>query len=88
MSCEECQAGIQTGLTQILDPAIIAFLIEVLQGEAFCATYEDERCAEGVAYLLTNGLPLLAAAVDPADLPAVCNQAIEGTCPARRMRLI
>ena len=83
MTCEDCLGGIGDTLTQIQDPAIIAFLTEFLQGEAFCATQEDI-----VAYVLLNGIPLLVGAADPADLPALCNQAVEGTCPARRIRTL
>merc|ERR1719412_292730 len=43
-----------------------------------------EDCAEGVDFIIRNGLPLLATVSDGSQFPMVCNAAVEGTCAARR----
>ena len=88
MTCEDCKSGIQEAVDQILSPEFMDGIVEYMQGDDFCGTIEDPECPSAVDAVIRSGLPLLAASDDPETYgPLLCNMAVEGTCPTRRIRL-
>ena len=87
MTCEDCTAGVQAGIDQLLAAETIETIAGIFsdpEGE-FCSGAEDvDQCVSAADFVIRNGLPLLASAADGSQFPAVCNAAMEGTCAARR----
>merc|ERR1712226_90924 len=81
MDCEACTTGIQGAMDQLLAAETIEAIIAAIT-PPLCADSAD--CAAAADFVIRNGLPLLASAADASEFPAVCNAAVEGTCPARR----
>ena len=89
MTCDDCTSGIAASADQLVLPETIDQIVADFTAEdGFCASSEIEGCAEKIDYVLRNGLPMLVLGFNPADGPTICNTAVEGTCPARRARLI
>merc|ERR1719225_707456 len=79
----DCTAGVQAGIDQLISAEVLDFIIGEMT-DPICSGMDDERCPEGVDYVLRNGLPILAAAADASEFPAICNAAVENTCAAKR----
>ena len=87
MTCDDCQDGIKASADQLVLPKILESIIITLLDSDFCASSEHEGCESDVTYVIMQGLPMLVLGFNPTDGPAICNTAVEGTCPARRARL-
>merc|ERR1719239_208085 len=86
MTCDDCKMGIQAAIDQLLEPDTLDAIVEALAPE-ICKDNPTEECPAAVDAIIRNGLPLLAAAGGDADFAEACNAAVEGTCPARKLRL-
>ena len=87
MTCEECTAGIQGAIDQLLATETIDAIVAAMadpDGPICGENPNKEDCTEGVDFIIRNGLPLLASVSDGSQFPTVCNAAVEGTCAARR----
>ena len=83
ITCDECFAGLQAGVDQLLGEEALAAIIENLSGDALCGVSEDpERCVSVIEALIPLALPALAANPDPEAGAMICNNAIPDTCPA------
>jgi len=80
MSCPACVGGIQASIVQLLQPATLEAIVAAYEESGFCEASPEPRCAEFLAKILREGIPMLEAGSHPEDFPAVCNQAVEGTC--------
>jgi len=86
MTCDDCKMGIQAAIDQLLEPDTLDAIVEALAPE-ICKDNPTEECPVAVDAIIRNGLPLLAAASDAQGFAQACNAAVEGTCPARKLRL-
>jgi hypothetical protein len=86
MTCDDCKMGIQAAIDQLLEPDTIDAAVEFIAPE-ICKDNPTEECPVAVDAIIRNGLPLLAAASDAQGFAQACNAAVEGTCPARKLRL-
>merc|ERR1719433_1621421 len=86
MTCDDCKMGIQAAIDQLLEEETIATIVETLTPE-ICKDNPTEECPAAVDAVITQGLPLLAAASDASGFGQACNAAVAGTCPARKIRL-
>jgi len=83
IDCDECFAGLQAGVDQLLGEAAMTAIIENLSGDAFCGMEEEpEKCANAMPTLIALALPALTANPDPEAGAMICNNAIPDTCPA------
>ena len=89
MTCEHCKSDIQFSVDQLLSDEFMNGIIEYLQSDMFCGTVEDPECPSAVDTVIRSGLPLLAESVSGSEyMYTLCNMAVEGTCPARRTKLV
>jgi len=86
MTCDDCKMGIQAAIDQLVSEEAMDVIVENLAPQ-ICAENPTEECPAAVDAIIRNGLPLLAAAGGDADFAEACNAAVEGTCPARKLRL-
>merc|ERR1712062_875487 len=86
MTCDDCKMGIQAAVDQLLEEGTIATIVDTLTPE-ICKDNPPEECPAAVDAVITQGLPLLAAASDASGFGQACNAAVAGTCPARKIRL-
>jgi hypothetical protein len=83
MTCDDCIEGIKGAIDQLLSAEFVAGIVDALSGDGFCGTEEDaELCASVIAELIPVALPALAAGLDAARMPEICNMAVPDTCPA------
>merc|ERR1712088_459158 len=82
-TCEECCAGLQASLDQLVDPRTIDAIVERFVASDFCSTIPDERCPEFLEAVLREGIPILVAGNDPSGYPGFCDFALPGTCPQK-----
>merc|ERR1719184_492452 len=86
MTCDDCKMGIQAAIDQLLEEGTIATIVDTLTPE-ICKDNPTEECPAAVDAVITQGLPLLAAASDASGFGQACEAAVPGTCPARKHRL-
>merc|ERR1719384_2010844 len=86
MTCDDCKMGIQAAIDQILLPETLDVIVEGISAE-LCKDNPTDECPVAVDGVIRAGLPLLVAADTDADFAQACNAAVEGTCPARKLRL-
>merc|ERR550532_2676528 len=86
MTCDDCKTGIQAAVDQMLATETLDAIVEFLTPE-ICKDNPTEECPAAVDAVITQGLPLLAAASDASGFGQACNAAVAGTCPARKIRL-
>merc|ERR1712183_201683 len=86
MTCDDCKMGIQAAIDQLLEEGTIATIVDTLTPE-ICKDNPTEECPASVDAVITQGLPLLAAASDASGFGQACEAAVPGTCPARKHRL-
>merc|ERR1719184_728098 len=86
MTCDDCKMGIQAAIDQLLEEGTIATIVDTLTPE-ICKDNPTEECPAAVDAVITQGLPLLAAASDASGFGQACEAAVPGTCPARKLRL-
>merc|ERR1712158_355604 len=86
MTCDDCKMGIQAAIDQMLSPEAMDIIVDGISGE-ICKDNPTEECPAAVDFVLRGGLPMLAAAGADGDFSQACNAAVEGTCPARKLRL-
>merc|ERR1719242_1188457 len=86
MTCDDCKMGIQAAIDQMLSPEAMDIIVEGISAE-LCKENPTPECPAAVDGVIRAGLPLLAAAGADADFAQACNAAVEGTCPARKLRL-
>merc|ERR1712110_98149 len=77
MTCDDCKMGIQAAMDVIVEG--IAPII--------CKDNPTEECPAAVDVIIRQGLPALIAAGSDGDFGQFCNYAVEGTCPAKKLRL-
>ena len=87
MTCDDCQGGIKASADQLALPETLEAIVTAMMTADFCATSGHVGCVEDLQYVIMNGLPMLVLDFNPADGPTICNAAVEGTCPARRVKL-
>merc|ERR1712127_706641 len=89
MDCDSCVTGVKISVDQLLTDYFLDTIVTGLGGDWYCASQEDTRCPEFVDTVIRQGLPILLTESDIGSrFPALCNMGVEGTCPARRLRLI
>merc|ERR1712001_738307 len=86
MTCDDCKMGIHAAIDQLLEEGTIATIVDTLSPE-ICKDNPTEECPAAVDAVITQGLPLLAAASDASGFGQACEAAVPGTCPARKLRL-
>merc|ERR1711936_261341 len=86
MTCDNCKMGIQAAIDQLLSEEAMDVIVENIAPQ-ICENNPTETCPVFVDGIIRNGLPLLAGAGADADFAQACNAAVEGTCPARKLRL-
>merc|ERR1711974_200819 len=86
MTCDDCKMGIQAAIDQMLSPEAMDIIVEGISAE-LCKENPTPECPAAVDGVLRAGLPLLAEAGADADFAQACNAAVDGTCPARKLRL-
>merc|ERR1712055_219737 len=86
MTCDDCKMGIQAAIDQMLSPEAMDVIVDGISAE-LCKDNPTEECPAAVDFVLRGGLPMLAAAGADGDFSQACNAAVEGTCPARKLRL-
>merc|ERR1719458_2130575 len=86
MTCDDCKMGIQAAIDQLVSSEFMDGIVEAVSAE-ICKDNPTEECPMFVDGILRQGLPLLAGAGADADFAQACNAAVEGTCPARKLRL-
>merc|ERR1712004_830909 len=84
MTCDYCKFGIQGAIDQLLSDAAMDDLVEFF-APAICQNTPTNECFAAVDWVIRGGLPALAAAVSDGDFEQTCNNAVEGTCPARKL---
>merc|ERR1719220_2533044 len=87
MTCDDCKMGVQAAIDQLLSPESIDAIVDFLANGEFCANNGDERCPAAVDVVIRQGLPMLIAALSESGFDQTCNTAVEGTCPAKKLRL-
>merc|ERR1711963_276757 len=93
MTCDDCKMGIQAAIDQLLSEAAMDAIVEAI-APIICQDNPTEECPAAVHYahsavdvIIRQGLPALVAAGSDGDFGQACNGAVEGTCPARKLRL-
>merc|ERR1711973_747225 len=86
MTCDDCKMGIQAAIDQMLSPEAMDIIVGGISAE-LCKDNPTPECPAAVDGVLRAGLPLLAEAGADADFAQACNAAVDGTCPARKLRL-
>merc|ERR1712200_14194 len=86
MTCDDCKMGIQAAIDQLLEPDVLDAIVGEIT-PAICEGNPTEQCPAAVDGVIRQGLPALVAAGSDGDFGQACNGAVEGTCPARKLRL-
>merc|ERR1712203_1038822 len=86
MTCDDCKMGIQAAIDQLLSEAAMDAIVEAIAPIA-CQDNPTDECPAAVDVIIRQGLPALVAAGSDGDFGQACNGAVEGTCPARKLRL-
>merc|ERR1712212_1226371 len=86
MTCDDCKMGIQAAIDQLLSEAAMDAIVEAI-APIICKDNPTEECPAAVDAVITQGLPLLAAASDASGFGQACEAAVPGTCPAGKHRL-
>merc|ERR1719290_867117 len=86
MTCDDCKMGIQAAIDQLLSEAAMDAIVEAI-APIICQDNPTEECPAAVDVIIRQGLPALVAAGSDGDFGQACNGAVEGTCPARKLRL-
>merc|ERR1712012_451072 len=81
MTCDDCKMGIQ-----LLSEAAMDAIVEAI-APIICQDNPTEECPAAVDVIIRQGLPTLVAAGSDGDFGQACNGAVDGTCPARKLRL-
>ena len=88
MTCEECTTSIQAMNDQLLAEEMINSIAGVISdphGEICSGATDVDRCSFFADIVIRKGLPLLVSDSDSSQFPAICNIAVPGTCPAKRV---
>merc|ERR1712038_2129163 len=86
MTCDDCKMGIQAAIDQLLSEAAMDAIVEAI-APIICQDNPTDECPAAVDVIIRQGLPALVAAGSDGDFGQACNGAVEGTCPARKLRL-
>merc|ERR1712158_13730 len=86
MTCDDCKMGIQAAIDQLLSEAAMDAIVDGI-APIICQDNPTEECPAAVDVIIRQGLPALVAAGSDGDFGQACNGAVEGTCPARKLRL-
>merc|ERR1719367_1668342 len=86
MTCDDCKMGIQAAIDQLLSEAAMDAIVEAI-APIICQDNPTEECPAAVDVIIRQGLPTLVAAGSDGDFGQACNGAVDGTCPARKLRL-
>merc|ERR1712004_219956 len=88
MTCNDCKMGIQFWTDQLLSDAAMDAIVEFFT-TAICQDNPTDECFGTVEWIIRYGVPTIVAVVQEYGDPVeqTCNNAVEGTCPARKLRL-